>query len=141
MSRTKSNLESTLLEYMETIVGKLERIEAEVTDTKKRVMALEEHLLVQKPLYEEPETVIPHLITMSEKTGNAIKRKPKAYDVKEALGKLLPKVPPEEAYNSVLKCCTERIDGVVLSPITTCLPAGNVCQSRSEAKCTIEPLN
>ena len=79
------------------------------------MIALEEHLLVQKPLYEEPEAIIPHLKMMSEKTGNAIKRKPRADDVKEALGKLLPEAPPEEAYDYVLKCCTERSDEIIVS--------------------------
>ncbi|KAI8351177.1 hypothetical protein BD560DRAFT_450082 [Blakeslea trispora] len=58
-------------------------------------------------------STIPYPTKISKVSGNLAKRKPVAEDVKDALAILIPSVPADEIYNSVLKHCTARSDEVV----------------------------
>ena len=58
-------------------------------------------------------STIPYPTKARKVSGNLVKRKPVAEDVKDALAVLMPSVPVDEIYSSVLKYCTARSDEVV----------------------------
>ena len=58
-------------------------------------------------------STIPYPTKARKVSGNLVKRRSVAEDVKDALAVLMPRVPVDETYSSVLKYCTARSDEVV----------------------------
>ncbi|OBZ87271.1 hypothetical protein A0J61_04689, partial [Choanephora cucurbitarum] len=78
-----------------------------------QIDALKHHKNDETQDMEGNTSTIPYPTKACKMSGNLVKRRPVAEDVKDALAVLMPRFPVDETYNSVLKYCTARSDEVV----------------------------
>ncbi|KAI8357861.1 hypothetical protein EDC96DRAFT_514701 [Choanephora cucurbitarum] len=120
MLRSINTLQNKILRESDDILNEVKSIKAGIKSLTASVKNLEDQLNALKyhkndevQDMEENASIIPCPTKVSRVSGNLVRKKPVADDIKNVLTELVPGVPVDKIYKSVVKYCTTRSDEVV----------------------------
>ncbi|OBZ83757.1 hypothetical protein A0J61_08192 [Choanephora cucurbitarum] len=140
MPRSNSTFQNKVLRKLDDILNEMKSLRASIKNLEDRLNALKYHKNDEIQDMEENASIIPCPTKVSRVSGNLVRRKPIADDIKNALIELIPSVPVEEIYISVVKYCTTRSDEVVETFYNNKPPTWKHVPASTKAKMYIDAI-